>query len=64
VGVFDRIFVGRSWYDTDWFREALQNKGIEACITPMKNRKQKIRYNTKLYKLRHEVENMFGKLKD
>jgi transposase len=51
-------------YDADWFRETLQNKGIEACIPPKKNRKQKISYNAKLYKQRHKVENMFGKLKD
>ena len=30
----------------------------------MKNRKQKIEYDTDLYKQRHKVENMFGKLKD
>ena len=30
----------------------------------MNNRKQKIEYDTDLYKQRHKVENMFGKLKD
>jgi transposase len=28
------------------------------------NRKQKIEYDTAIYKQRHKVENMFGKLKD
>jgi transposase len=51
-------------YDADWFREALQDKGIEPCIPPKKNRKRKIEYDTVLYKQRHKVENMFGKLKD
>jgi len=51
-------------YDADWFREALQDKGIEPCIPPKKNRRQKIEYDTALYKQRHKVENMFGKLKD
>jgi len=51
-------------YDADWFREALQGKGIEPCIPPKKNRKRKIAYDTALYKQRHKVENMFGKLKD
>ena len=51
-------------YDADWFREALKNKGIKACIPPKKNRKSKIKFNGKLYKQRHKVENMFGKLKD
>ena len=51
-------------YDADWFREALQGKGIEPCIPSRKNRKQKIEYDTILYKQCHKVENMFGKLKD
>ena len=51
-------------YDADWFRQALRDKGIEPCIPPRKNRKQKIEYDTVLYKQRHKVENMFGKLKD
>ena len=51
-------------YDADWFREALQGKGIEPCIPSRKNRKKKIEYDKTLYKQRHKVENMFGKLKD
>ena len=51
-------------YDADWFRDALHSKDIEPCIPPRKNRKQKIKYDTDLYKQRHKVENMFGKLKD
>ena len=45
-------------YDADWFQEALQDKGIEPCIPPRKNRKRKIEYDTALYKQRHKVENM------
>jgi hypothetical protein len=26
-------------YDADWFRQALEDKGIEPCIPPKKNRK-------------------------
>ena len=51
-------------YDADWFREALQDKGIEPCIPPRKIRKRTIEYDTALYKQRHKIENMFGKLKD
>ena len=51
-------------YDADWFREAMQAKGIEPRIPSRKNRKKKIEYDTTLYKQRHKVENMFGKLKD
>jgi len=51
-------------YDADWFRQSLRNKGIEPCIPPKKNRKQHIIYDKALYKQRHKVENMFGRLKD
>jgi hypothetical protein len=42
----------------------LQDKGIEPYIPPRKNRKRKIEYDATLYKPRHKIENMFGKLKD
>ena len=51
-------------YDADWFRDALKDKGIEPCIPPKKNRKIQIEYDKTLYRQRHKVENMFGKLKD
>jgi transposase len=51
-------------YDADWFRKALIDKGIEPCIPPRKSRKKKISYDRRLYKERHKIENMFGKLKD
>ena len=51
-------------YDADWFRDGLLEKGITPCIPPKKNRKRQIDYDKTLYKQRHKVENMFGKLKD
>lgn len=51
-------------YDADWFRNALIEKGIEPCIPPKKNRKTLYQYDKTLYKQRHKVENMFGRLKD
>ena len=51
-------------YDAGWFRAALRKKGITPCIPPKKNRKTPIEYNRELYKQRHKVENMFGRLKD
>ena len=51
-------------YDADWFRKALKEKGITPCIPPKKNRKTQHKYDAKLYKQRHKVENMFGKFKD
>ena len=37
---------------------------ITPCIPGKKNRKQQIDYDEVLYRQRHKVENMFGKLKD
>jgi transposase len=51
-------------YDADWLRKALRVKGIAPCIPPRKNRRRRIRYDKKLYKQRHKVENMFAKIKD
>ncbi|MEZ5918983.1 MAG: IS5 family transposase [Alphaproteobacteria bacterium] len=51
-------------YDADWFRTALMERGITPCIPPKKNRKTNIAYDRKLYKQRHKIENMFGRLKD
>ena len=51
-------------YDANWFREALREKGIEPCIPPRQNRKERFGYDKTLYKQRHKIENMFGRLKD
>ncbi len=51
-------------YDADWFREGLLDMNITPCIPPKKNRKVQVYYDKALYKQRHKVENMFGKLKD
>ena len=51
-------------YDADWFRAALEQRGITACIPSKTNRKVPIPHDAALYRQRHKVENMFGKLKD
>ena len=51
-------------YDADWFRTALREKGITPCIPPRKTRKIPIEYDKELYKQRHKIENMFGRIKD
>ena len=51
-------------YDADWFRDALAERKITACIPPRANRKVQIPYDLVLYKQRHKIENMFGRLKD
>ena len=51
-------------YDADWFRDALLARGITPCIPPRKNRKRPICYAKELYKQRHKIEIMFGRIKD
>jgi len=51
-------------YDSDWFRAALAGRGITACIPPRKNRKVQYHYDKDLYRQRHKIENVFGRIKD
>jgi transposase len=51
-------------YDADWFRNALIKRGIVPCIPSKANRKIPIAHDQALYRQRHKIENMFGKLKD
>jgi len=51
-------------YDADWFREALEDRGIAACIPARRGRKKPARHDTLLYKQRHRIENLFARLKD
>ena len=51
-------------YDSNWFRAALIERGIKPCIPPKKERKVQLAYDKTLYRTRHKIENMFGKLKD
>jgi transposase len=43
---------------------ALRAKGITACIPTKRNRKIQVEYDKTLYRQRHRIENMFGRLKD
>ena len=51
-------------YDADWYRAALIRKGITPCIPFKKNRRVQYAHDKELYKHRHKIENMFGRLKD
>lgn len=51
-------------YDADWFRDGLAQRKITACIPSRANRNVPIPHDPTLYKKRHRVENMFGRLKD
>jgi transposase len=51
-------------YDANWFRATLAEHGVIACIRSKSNRKVRIFHDTKLYGQRHQIENMFGRIKD
>ena len=51
-------------YDADWYRDALQAKGITPCIAGRKSRNKTIKYDKRSYKRRNRIEIMFGRLKD
>ena len=51
-------------YDADRFREARAKRKIAACIPSKSNRKVPILHDEVLYRQRHKIENMFGRLKD
>ena len=56
--------IGDKGYDGDWFRSALASRGTAACIPSKSNRKVPIPHDTVLYRQRHKIETMFGRLKD
>jgi transposase len=56
--------LGDRGYDADWFREALKDKGIRACIPGRMQRKTPVKYDKRRYKRRNRIEIMFGRLKD
>jgi len=56
--------LGDRGYDADWFRAALQDKGIRPCSTGRKSRAKPVRYDKRRYKRRNRIEIMFGRLKE
>ena len=56
--------IGDRGYDSNGFRNALLARRIEPCIPPRKNRRVQHPYCRTLYRQRHKIENMFGRLKD
>ena len=58
------VLIGDKGEDSDEYRAALNAKGMTACIPPRKRRKLPALYCKVLYKQRHKIEKMFGRLKD
>ena len=59
-----KALLGDRGYDADWLRQALADRGIIACIPSKTNRKVPIPHDANLYRRRHKIEIMFGRLKD
>ena len=59
-----KALLGDRGYDSNWFRTALADRSIEACIPSSKSRKVEVPHDKKLYRQRHKIENMFGHLKN
>lgn len=51
-------------YDSARFRQALVARGIAPCIPSTRSRKVPLPHDRTLYRQRHRIENMFGRLKD
>lgn len=56
--------LGDRGYDADWFRDALQAKGIKPCIPGRRSRNEPVSYDKRRYRRRSRIEIMFGRLKD
>ncbi len=59
-----KVLLGDRGYDADWFRHTMTVRGTIPCIPSKSNRKVPIPHDRALYRQRHRVENMFGKIKD
>jgi transposase len=51
------FLLGDKGYDADWFRHALADRGITACIPSKANRKVPIPHDKLLCRRRHKIEN-------
>ena len=58
------VLIADRGYDADWLRQALRARGTRPCIPGRTPRSTPIRHGKKLYRQRHRIEVMFGRLKD
>lgn len=59
-----RHLIADRGYDSRPFRDALAERGISACIPSTRSRKIPIPHDPVLYRQRHRIEIMFGRIKD
>lgn len=58
-----KALLGDRGYDSDWFRAGLVERGIEACIPPLRHCKVQHHYDEQLYRQCHKIENVFARMK-
>ena len=63
-GFNDATILADKAYDSDEFREFLDECGLKACIPPKSNRITPKSYHKGYYKHRHHVENFFQRIKE
>ncbi|WP_120010733.1 transposase [Teichococcus vastitatis] len=54
-----RVLIGDKGYDSNRFRQALTDRGIEPCISLRRGRMQRIAQNRALYRQRHCIDSRF-----
>ena len=57
------LLVGDKGFDSDKLRAALEALGHRHCIPGKSNRKKKVRYSKRYYRIRYRVEDFFRRLK-
>lgn len=58
------VLLADQGYDADWYRNELIEKGVSPCTPSWLGRRAQIPHDATLYRLRHNIENMFACLKD
>jgi transposase len=59
-----KVLIADKGYDSDGFRQALENLGIKPCIPSRTGRRNPIQHDQKLYRQRNVIERMFDRLKN
>ena len=59
-----KVLLADKGYDTDWFREALENIGIATCIPAWRRRKNTANHDSARYHQRHRIEILFALFED
>ncbi len=62
--VCEARLLGDKGYDDDWFRQALEERGNVDASERSEIARRLIEHDRILYRQRHKIENMFGRLKD